>query len=212
MSNSEGSWAIPALLPEKLGPIMPQRHQQIPPISCFPHPFIQPSEEQLRWSQLFPVEEEEHQGGALFTEKIGWGPHPPNLPQRDGLPSEGRSKPCASVLTLCLSLRFSGPKAKKRLLGTLPIISWLPRYPFKENALGDLISGISVGIMQLPQGEAGNLGRRWSIDPICLNNEAPASILLKQDFLSLTCFWKRTTWLLSVFWPTRCCQIRPTGS
>uniref|UniRef100_A0A674PM04 Solute carrier family 26 member 6 n=1 Tax=Takifugu rubripes TaxID=31033 RepID=A0A674PM04_TAKRU len=62
--------------------------------------------------------------------------------------------PRASVSTLCLSLRSSGPKAKKRLLGTLPIISWLPRYPFKENALGDLISGISVGIMQLPQGMA----------------------------------------------------------
>lgn len=143
---------------------MPQSRQQIPPISCFLHPFIQQSEEQLVWSQLFPVEEEEHQGGALCTEGIvqrrrGCGPRPPNPPQREGVPSEGRSKPSASVSTLCLSLRSSGPKAKKRLLGTLPIISWLPRYPFKENALGDFISGISVGIMQLPQGEAGNLGR-----------------------------------------------------
>lgn len=55
-------------------------------------------------------------------------------------------------ILLCL-FSCSSKKAKSHLYSFLPILKWLPRYPVKEYLLGDIISGISTGVMQLPQGE-----------------------------------------------------------
>ncbi|XP_069062322.1 solute carrier family 26 member 6-like isoform X2 [Pleurodeles waltl] len=51
-------------------------------------------------------------------------------------------------------IRCSGPIAKSLLLKFIPVLRWLPRYRVKEWLLGDILSGLSVGIMQLPQGLA----------------------------------------------------------
>ncbi|KAH0616480.1 hypothetical protein JD844_027605 [Phrynosoma platyrhinos] len=48
--------------------------------------------------------------------------------------------------------RCSSKKAKSVLCSFFPILTWLPRYPVREYLLGDIISGISTGVMQLPQG------------------------------------------------------------
>ncbi|KAM8972106.1 prestin [Pelodytes ibericus] len=52
------------------------------------------------------------------------------------------------------SCRCTVKKAKSQLYSFLPILKWLPRYPVKEYLLGDVISGLSTGVMQLPQGLA----------------------------------------------------------
>ncbi|KAI7797600.1 putative solute carrier family 26 member 6, partial [Triplophysa rosa] len=52
------------------------------------------------------------------------------------------------------AVRCTGPKFKSCFFSVIPLLSWLPQYPLRENIVGDLISGISVGIMHLPQGMA----------------------------------------------------------
>uniref|UniRef100_A0A8C1ZGJ1 Solute carrier family 26 member 5 n=1 Tax=Cyprinus carpio TaxID=7962 RepID=A0A8C1ZGJ1_CYPCA len=43
---------------------------------------------------------------------------------------------------------------KSVVFGFLPILTWLPSYPLKQYLFGDIVSGISTGVMQLPQGLA----------------------------------------------------------
>uniref|UniRef100_A0A671YC15 Solute carrier family 26 member 5 n=1 Tax=Sparus aurata TaxID=8175 RepID=A0A671YC15_SPAAU len=48
---------------------------------------------------------------------------------------------------------FTG-KAKAAVLTFLPILTWLPSYPVKQYLLSDVVSGLSTGVVQLPQGLA----------------------------------------------------------
>ncbi|KAK7884218.1 hypothetical protein WMY93_027341 [Mugilogobius chulae] len=50
--------------------------------------------------------------------------------------------------------KCSVTRLKQTVQRWVPILEWLPKYPIRENALGDTISGCSVAIMHLPQGMA----------------------------------------------------------
>uniref|UniRef100_A0A7N8WU48 Solute carrier family 26 member 5 n=1 Tax=Mastacembelus armatus TaxID=205130 RepID=A0A7N8WU48_9TELE len=45
-------------------------------------------------------------------------------------------------------------KAKAAALNFLPILTWLPSYPVKKYLFSDVVSGVSTGVVQLPQGLA----------------------------------------------------------
>ncbi|XDV45579.1 hypothetical protein PO909_013658 [Leuciscus waleckii] len=55
---------------------------------------------------------------------------------------------------ICDSIRCSVGQWKIWIVTWIPVLSWIPRYSVQENGLGDLVSGVSVGIMHLPQGMA----------------------------------------------------------
>ncbi|MED6274255.1 hypothetical protein CHARACLAT_014529 [Characodon lateralis] len=50
------------------------------------------------------------------------------------------------------SLRCTLPKLKRSMMSSFPVLYWLPKYSVWEYGMPDLVSGISVGIMHLPQG------------------------------------------------------------
>ncbi|XP_069012553.1 prestin [Embiotoca jacksoni] len=62
----------------------------------------------------------------------------------------------SSTLRQRLAEKFqcSSKKAKAVALNFLPILTWLPSYPVKQNLFSDVVSGLSTGVVQLPQGLA----------------------------------------------------------
>uniref|UniRef100_A0A3Q1GPY5 Solute carrier family 26 member 6, like 1 n=1 Tax=Acanthochromis polyacanthus TaxID=80966 RepID=A0A3Q1GPY5_9TELE len=50
--------------------------------------------------------------------------------------------------------RCTLPKLKRSVMSSLPVLYWLPKYSVWDYGMPDLVSGISVGIMHLPQGMA----------------------------------------------------------
>ncbi|TSS48071.1 Solute carrier family 26 member 9 [Bagarius yarrelli] len=50
--------------------------------------------------------------------------------------------------------RCSSGRLKSLLFRHLPVLSWLPKYNFKQNLVCDVISGVSAGTIQVPQGMA----------------------------------------------------------
>uniref|UniRef100_A0A3Q4B5K5 STAS domain-containing protein n=1 Tax=Mola mola TaxID=94237 RepID=A0A3Q4B5K5_MOLML len=55
---------------------------------------------------------------------------------------------------LARQFRCSSEKAKATALSLLPILTWLPSYPVKQYLFSDVVSGLSTGVVQLPQGLA----------------------------------------------------------
>ncbi|XP_069945248.1 prestin isoform X2 [Cherax quadricarinatus] len=52
------------------------------------------------------------------------------------------------------SCACSGRCLKSAITARVPILSWLPSYDFRSSLLGDVLSGITVAIMHIPQGMA----------------------------------------------------------
>ncbi|KAI1892688.1 hypothetical protein AGOR_G00136130 [Albula goreensis] len=50
--------------------------------------------------------------------------------------------------------RCSNARVKSLLVRHLPVLTWLPKYKVKQNLLCDVISGVSAGTIQVPQGMA----------------------------------------------------------
>lgn len=76
------------------------------------------------------------------------------------------AKNCQSVVSSRLKKHCvcTPEKAKSKILGFAPILKWLPRYQVREWLLGDVMSGLIVGVLLVPQSIAYSL--LASQDPI----------------------------------------------
>uniref|UniRef100_A0A8C9U543 Solute carrier family 26 member 6, like 1 n=1 Tax=Scleropages formosus TaxID=113540 RepID=A0A8C9U543_SCLFO len=66
----------------------------------------------------------------------------------------GRKPHLTDKLPLSPFLRCSVPWLKRSLVRCLPVLYWMPRYSIWDYGMGDLIAGITMGIVQMPQSMA----------------------------------------------------------
>lgn len=52
-----------------------------------------------------------------------------------------------------LSSRYRKFKCLKAVKESIPLIGWLSKYNWKRDILGDVIAGITVAVMHIPQGK-----------------------------------------------------------
>lgn len=76
------------------------------------------------------------------------------LLNQEELDEVGHWHPVKKTIQWKTWFQCSKARARALLFQRLPILTWLPRYSLRECLPGDLLSGLSVGIMQLPQGLA----------------------------------------------------------
>ncbi|KAF6101128.1 solute carrier family 26 member 6 [Phyllostomus discolor] len=76
------------------------------------------------------------------------------LLNQEQLEELGRWGPAPGALQWRTWFQCSRARARALLFRHLPVLAWLPQYPVRDWLLGDLLSGLSVAIMQLPQGLA----------------------------------------------------------
>lgn len=61
------------------------------------------------------------------------------------------------VKKLHKACQCSPAKVKNAIFGFIPVLQWLPKYDLKKNILGDMMSGMIVGILLVPQSIAYSL-------------------------------------------------------
>jgi hypothetical protein len=47
-------------------------------------------------------------------------------------------------------------KVYRSFLSLFPVLTWLPAYQWKTDLCSDILAGLTVGIMSIPQGKHGN--------------------------------------------------------
>lgn len=89
-----------------------------------------------------PAEDGAHQREPLILERVS---------------KRSQSWSSAASRRLRKHCSCTSQRAKAKVLGFFPILTWLPRYQFKEWILGDIMSGLIVGVLLVPQSIAYSL-------------------------------------------------------